>query len=56
MKFTDQNDAGSKLLEILPRNELKANNFLILCLNIKSVIMCDFVARGLDLKRTAEES
>ena len=49
MKFTDQNDAGSKLLEILPRNELKANNFLILCLNIKSVIMCDFVARGLDL-------
>ena len=49
MKFTDQNDAGSKLLEILPRNELKANNLLILCLNIKSVIMCDFVARGLDL-------
>ena len=49
MKFIDQNDAGSKLLEILPRNELKANNFLILCLNIKSVIMCDFVARGLDL-------
>lgn len=49
MKFTDQNDAGSKLLEILPRNELKANNFLILCLNTKSVIMCDFVARGLDL-------
>ena len=49
MKFTDQNDAGSKLLEILPRNELKANNFLILCFNIKSVIMCDFVARGLDL-------
>ena len=49
MNFTDQNDAGSKLLEILPRNELKANNFLILCLNIKSVIMCDFVARGLDL-------
>lgn len=49
MKFIDQNDAGAKLLEILPRSELKANNFLILCLNIKSVIICDFIARGLDL-------
>ena len=49
MKFADQRDAANKLLELLPKDELKANNFLILCLSLKSVIMCDAIARGLDL-------
>ena len=49
MKFADQRDAANKLLELLPKDELKANNFLILCLSLKSVIMCDTIALGLDL-------
>ena len=45
--FENQLEAAEKLLEILPKKELVAGEYLMICGSIDSVIMVDSVARGL---------
>ena len=47
--FENQLEAVEKLLEILPKKELVAGEYLMICGSINSVIMVDSVARGLNL-------
>ena len=47
--FENQLEAAEKLLEILPKKELVAGEYLMICSSIDSVIMVDSVARGLNL-------
>jgi len=49
LMFENQLEAAEKLLEILPKKELVAGEYLIICSSIDSVIMVDSVARGLNL-------
>ena len=48
-KFTSRIDAAEQLLEILPKEELKQNNFVIVCLSLSSVVLSDILARNLKL-------
>ncbi|MGP1485344.1 MAG: sodium:proton antiporter [Campylobacter sp.] len=47
--FENQLDAAEKLLEILPKKEFVAGEYLMVCSCVDSVIMVDAVARGLNL-------
>nr|WP_314469994.1 sodium:proton antiporter [uncultured Campylobacter sp.] len=47
--FENQLEAAEKLLEILPKKELAAGEYLMICGSIDSIIMVDSVARGLNL-------
>lgn len=41
--------AAEALIEILPEDELKKGKFVLVCLSLSSVAMCDSIARKLDL-------
>ena len=49
LMFENQLEAAEKLLEILPKKELVAGEYLMICASIESVIMVDSIARGLNL-------
>ncbi|MDO5045497.1 sodium:proton antiporter [Campylobacter sp.] len=49
LMFENQLDAAAKLLEILPKKDLVANEYLIICSSIDAVILTDIVSRGLNL-------
>jgi Na+/H+ antiporter len=47
--FENQLDAANKLLEVLPKKELLAGDYLMVCGSVESVILVDAIARGLNL-------
>lgn len=48
-KYKNQIDAANKLMEILPKDELKNDKFVIVCLSLKSVILADTIAAKLNM-------
>ena len=49
VKFKDQLDAASKLIEILPKKELADRKTIVVCMSLESVILTDVVCKGLNL-------
>ena len=49
VKFKDQLDAASKLIEILPKKELADRKTIVVCMSLESVILTDMVCKGLNL-------
>ncbi|MBE2986450.1 sodium:proton antiporter [Campylobacter sp. RM12920] len=48
-KFKDQLDAAAKLLEILPKKELVDRKTIVVCMSLDSVLLTDFICKGLGL-------
>lgn len=49
LMFKDQLDAASKLLDILPVNEIVAKKPVLVCSSLTSIILTDFIAKKLKL-------
>ena len=48
-KFASRSEAAEALLEILPKEDLRINKFVIVCLSLSSVVLSDILARNLKL-------
>lgn len=49
LKFENELDAAEKLLDILPKNELIDNDFVVVGSSLDSVVLTDKVASSLQL-------
>ncbi|WP_086244163.1 phosphoribosyltransferase family protein [Campylobacter devanensis] len=49
LKFQDELDAASKLLDVLPHNELISGDFVVVCSSLDSVVLANAIANELDL-------
>ena len=47
--FKNKQEAALALLEVLNEEELKKNNFVLVCLSLSSILLCDVIARKLEL-------
>lgn len=47
--FNDKQESALALLEVLNQDELKKGSFVLVCLSLSSVLICDIIARKLDL-------
>lgn len=49
MKFKNQYEAAEKLIELLPVDKLKQNEFILICLSFKSVKFTEIIANKLNI-------
>lgn len=47
--FKNKQEAALALLEVLNEEELKQNNFVLVCLSLSSILLCDIIAKKLEL-------